>query len=149
MSSLWAITLFWSVAFMVAASEGLRRAAPLAPQPPALRLRLGDRAPSREEVDRHAREDDREARPGGLRPEARAPERDRRRRDDVERGDPGIAPGAVGALRVGPATPEREEAGDRRHVEDQDREDDVLEERAVEVAVGLRAARVAEPRAGE
>src|SRR5262245_30789085 len=128
MSSLWAITLSWSVAFMVAASGALPRAAPVGPQPPALRrgLRLGSRPPAREEVDRHAREDDRETRPGGLRPEDEEHERDRRRRDDVERGDPGIAPGPVRALRVGPPTAEREEAGDRRHVEDQDGEDDEI-----------------------
>ena len=55
---------------------------------------------------------------------------------DIERRDRRIAEGAVGAFGVGPLPAQNKQAEDRQHVENQHGEDHVIEQVAVEIAVG-------------
>src|SRR6185295_10640544 len=119
------------------------------PSSPRLPRRSGDvgiqLAP--EEIDGDARQHDAQAGTCGPRLVDEQHERDHRRGHDVEGRHHRVAEGAVGPLRVRPLAPQHEQAGDGQDVEDEHREDDVVEQLAIEVAVGHLAGGVGHPRA--
>ncbi len=104
----------------------------------SIRARLtGGCASTKQRIDRDSAEDDEKAGPGGGCSEGEENDEDEGGAEDVDGGEPGISPAAIGSRGVGAGAAEAEEACDGEDVEDERGGDDVVEEVAVEVAVGV------------
>src|SRR2546428_481165 len=88
-----------------------------------------------DKVNRNAGQDNHEAGPGGLGLVQEQDGHDDQRGSYIDDRDPRVSKGTVGALRQGALAAQDEKPSNRKDIEDEDRENHVIQQVAVEVSV--------------